>query len=75
MGWLLALVVVAQQIATSGMIPVSNERLWIDKFVGWSFYWVFVGLLESVSFRRLHLLSSRGHACQSQRGGKAQSHV
>lgn len=30
------------------MIPVSNERLWIDKFIAWSFYWVIVGLLESV---------------------------
>jgi hypothetical protein len=47
-GMALALVVVAQQIATAGMIPVSNERLWIDKFIAWSFYWVIVGLLESV---------------------------
>eukprot|EP00934_Nitzschia_sp_Nitz4_P007556 Nitzschia sp. Nitz4//scaffold240_size29840//23179//24423//NITZ4_008021-RA/size29840-augustus-gene-0.28-mRNA-1//1//CDS//3329543759//7546//frame0 len=47
-GMALALVVVAQQIVTSDLIPVSNERLWIDKYVGWSFYWVVAGLVESV---------------------------
>ena len=30
------------------MIPVSDQRLWIDKFVGWSFYWVIFGLVQSV---------------------------
>ena len=45
----LTLVVVAQQILTFELIPVSNMRLWIDKFVGWSFYWVLIGLLESVA--------------------------
>jgi len=44
----LALVVVAQQIITSDLIPVSDEYLWIDKFVSWSFYWVIFGLAESV---------------------------
>jgi hypothetical protein len=42
------LVVVAQQILTFELIPISNMRLWIDKFVGWSFYWVLLGLLESI---------------------------
>lgn len=55
-GMALALVVVAQSIATAGMIPVSNERLWIDKFIGWSFYWVIVGLVESVGVGYLYFL-------------------
>ena len=55
-GMALALVVVAQQIATGGTIPISNERLWIDKFIGWSFYWVIVGLVESVFVGYLYFL-------------------
>lgn len=47
-GMALALVVVAQQIVTSGMTPISDQNLWLDKFVGWSFYWVLVGVIESV---------------------------
>jgi len=47
-GMALALVVVAQQIVTTGMTPVSNQRLWLDKFVGWSFYWVLFGVIQSV---------------------------
>jgi hypothetical protein len=47
-GMALALVLVAQQIVTGDLLPVSNESLWIDKFVGWSFYWVIFGLVESV---------------------------
>ncbi|CAB9516021.1 Neuronal acetylcholine receptor subunit alpha [Seminavis robusta] len=53
-GMALALVVVAQQIATGGMIPISNERLWIDKFIGWSFYWIILGLVESVAVGYLY---------------------
>jgi len=30
------------------MIPISNRKLWIDKFVAWSFYWVLVVLVQSV---------------------------
>lgn len=52
----LALVVVAQQIVTGDLVPVSNERLWIDKFIGWSFYWVIVGLVESVFVGYLYFL-------------------
>lgn len=44
----LALVIVAQQIVTADLMPVSDEGLWLDKFVGWSFYWVICVLLESV---------------------------
>jgi len=44
----LALVIVAQQIVTVDLTPVSDEGLWLDKFVGWSFYWVCFVLVESV---------------------------
>lgn len=47
-GMSLALVIVAQSITTSDLLPVTGDRLWIDKFVGWSFYWVIFGLVESV---------------------------
>ncbi|KAI2491041.1 acetylcholine-gated cation-selective channel [Fragilaria crotonensis] len=47
-GMALTLVIVAQQIVTSGLLPVSNAYLWIDKYVSWSFYWVIFGLVESV---------------------------
>jgi len=47
-GMALALVVVAQQIVTSGMMPISDQRLWLDKFVAWSFYWVLFGVIQSV---------------------------
>lgn len=44
----LALVVVAQQIVTSGMTPISDQSLWLDKFVAFSFYWVLFVVLQSV---------------------------
>ena len=47
-GMALALVVVAQQIVTTGLSPVSNQLLWLDKFVAWSFYWVLFGVVQSV---------------------------
>ena len=47
-GMALALVVVAQQIVTTGLMPVSNQRLWLDKFVAWSFYWVLLAVVQSV---------------------------
>ena len=47
-GMAIALVVIAQQIVTSGMTPISDQRLWLDKFVAWSFYWVLIGVIESV---------------------------
>lgn len=61
-GMALALVVVAQQIATGGLVPVSNERLWIDKFIGWSFYWVVVGLVESVFVGYLYFMREDKYA-------------
>lgn len=47
-GMALALVIVAQQIVTTDLSPVSNQLLWLDKFVAWSFYWVLFGVLQSV---------------------------
>jgi hypothetical protein len=38
------------------LIPVSNQRLWIDKFVGWSFYWVIFGLVQSVMIGFIYYL-------------------
>lgn len=47
-GLALALVVVAQQIVTNDLLPTTSEKLWIDKFIAWSFYWVIFGVVESV---------------------------
>jgi len=47
-GMALALVIVAQQIVTTGLTPVSTQWLWLDKFVAWSFYWVLFGVVQSV---------------------------
>ena len=55
-GMALALVVVAQQIVTSELSPVSNQLLWLDKFVGWSFYWVLIGVIQSVLISFLYVL-------------------
>ncbi|CAB9509675.1 receptor subunit alpha-type acr-16 [Seminavis robusta] len=68
-GMALTLVVVAQQIATGGTIPISNERLWIDKFIGWSFYWVIVGLVESVIIGYIYFLREDKAAQLSPGGG------
>ena len=46
-GIALALVIVAQQIITSSLLPVSYNKLFLDKLVQWSFYWVVVVILES----------------------------
>ena len=55
-GMALALVVVAQQIVTSGLTPISDQRLWLDKFVGWSFYWVLFGVIQSVCIGFLYYI-------------------
>lgn len=55
-GMALALVVVAQQIVTISLIPVSNKKLWIDKFISWSFFWVLLGLVQSVIMGFLYYL-------------------
>ncbi|VEU40802.1 unnamed protein product [Pseudo-nitzschia multistriata] len=44
----LALVIIAAQIVTFDLVPVSSSKLWIDKFVSRSFYWVLTVLLQSV---------------------------
>ena len=53
----LALVIVAHQIVTVGMIPVSNRTLWINKFIAWSFYWVLVALVQSVFVGFIYFLN------------------
>jgi hypothetical protein len=58
-GMALALVIVAQQIVTVDMIPISNHGLWIDRFIGWSFYWVIFGLVESVFVGYCYFLRQR----------------
>lgn len=55
-GMALALVIVAQQIITVELSPVSNQALWLDKFVGWSFYWVLFGLVQSVMIGFLYYI-------------------
>ncbi len=55
-GMALALVVVAQQIVTAELSPVSNQLLWLDKFVGWSFYWVLFGVIQSVIISFLYVI-------------------
>jgi len=44
----IALVVVAQQILTSELTPVSSNRLWLQYFTMASFYFVLVGVIQSV---------------------------
>lgn len=46
-GMALALVIVAQQIITVDLSPVSDQSLWLGKFVAWSFYWVLFGVVQS----------------------------
>ncbi|VEU38808.1 unnamed protein product [Pseudo-nitzschia multistriata] len=55
-GTALALVVVAQQIVTSDKLPVSDQPLWLDKFVGRSFYWVLVPVVQSALVGFLYFL-------------------
>ena len=42
------LVNVASDITTQTKLPVTEERLWIDVLIIGSFYWMLVGLIESV---------------------------
>ena len=44
----LALVIVAQQIVTSDLLPVSDQKLWLGEFTTLSFYWVFMSVIQSV---------------------------
>jgi len=44
----LLLVGVAQKIATSSLLPVTDQRLWLVDFVGLSFIWIAITLLENV---------------------------
>jgi len=44
----ICLVLVASQIIATQITPISNESLWLEKFVTWSFYWVLAGVLQTV---------------------------
>merc|ERR1719343_685821 len=55
-GMALALVVVTNQIVTTGMTPISNQRLWLDKFVAHSFYFVLWGVIQSVMVGFLYFI-------------------
>ena len=55
-GMALALVIVAAQIVTFDLVPVSNRKLWINKLVAWSFYWVFAVLIQSVGVGFIYFL-------------------
>ena len=47
-GLTVLLVIIAQDIVTSTLLPISDERLWINVLLNGSFYWVLITLLESV---------------------------
>ena len=49
------------------MIPVSNQKLWIDKFVGWSFYWVIFGLVQSVLIGFIYYLREDRESREAER--------
>jgi len=55
-GMALALVVVAQQIVTAGMTPISDHRLWLDRFTHYSFFFVLIGVVESVLIGFLYFI-------------------
>lgn len=55
-GVALTLIIVANQLMTVGLSPISNERLWLDKFVGWSFYFVLISVVESILISFLYFL-------------------
>ena len=66
----LALVIVAAQIVTFDLVPVSSRKLWIDKFVCWSFYWVVAVLVQSVVVGFLYFLREDNEA---KKAGRAES--
>merc|ERR1711971_1016675 len=52
----LALVIIASQIVTFDLVPVSSRWLWIDKIIAWSFYWVVFVVIQSVVVGYLYYL-------------------
>ena len=67
-GVALALVIVAQQIVTSGMLPVSEAHLWVEKYIQWSFYWVIFCIVESIAVGYIFFLEE--HIRMERRGPK-----
>ena len=47
-GLTVLLVIIAQDISTSTLLPITDKRLWVNTFVVASFYWVLITNLESV---------------------------
>ena len=69
----LTLVIVAQQIVSSGLLPVSDGYMWIDKYVGWSFYWVIFGLIESVAMGYFYFIREDCRGQHNQKPGDSQA--
>ena len=72
-GMALTLVIVAQQIVSSGLLPVSDAYMWIDKYVGWSFYWVIFGLIESVAMGYFYFIREDCRGQHNQKPGDSQA--
>lgn len=55
-GLTVLLVIIAQDIATASLLPITDKQLWINTFVEGSFYWVLITNLESVFVAWLYYL-------------------
>jgi len=55
-GLTVMLVIIAQDISTSSLLPITDKRLWINTFVNGSFYWVLIANLESIFVAWLYFL-------------------
>ncbi len=60
-GLTVLLVIIAQDISTSSLLPITDKRLWINTFVVGSFYWVLITNLESVFVAYLYFLGDDDH--------------
>lgn len=48
------------ELVTTELLSVRDERLWIDKFAGWSFHCIKFGLVEAVIVGYISFSSSSG---------------
>lgn len=60
-GLTVLLVIIAQDISTSTLLPITDKRLWINMFVVGSFYWVLITNLESVFVAWLYFVGDEDH--------------
>ena len=60
-GLTVLLVIIAQDISTSTLLPITDQRLWITTFLVGSFYWVLATNLESVFVAWLYFLGDDDH--------------